>query len=171
MDPALPNRLMLEIAICQEKMIVCEELAQHSENMEASAERSGHQYQLDREQADLERQVAEDDQYASAAIIPMLEGITPAQDVREELLEALLQGGGAVMGGQFTAVGHLPLLLLLQNNPMVQDWGSNLNGRITRKEEHLEYFRQMWGESLLDILRLREEVATLSRNRVSIGFL
>ena len=38
MDPALPDTLMLKIAICQEKMIVCEELAQHSENMEASAE-------------------------------------------------------------------------------------------------------------------------------------
>ena len=67
MDRAIPDRLRLEIAACQEEMIVCEELAQHSEDMEAGADRSGHQYQLDREQANLELQVAEDDQYASAA--------------------------------------------------------------------------------------------------------
>ena len=152
-------------------MIVCEKLAQHSEDMEAGADRSGHQYQLDREQANLELQVAEDDQYASAAIIPLLESITPVEDVRGELLEALHQGDGAARWGHFTAGRHLSILLLtlLQNNPLGQDWGSNFTGRITRKEQHLEYFRQMWGESLMDISRLKEEVATLSKNRVSIS--
>ena len=153
MDPAHPDTLMLKIAVCEEKIVVCEALAQHSEDLEVSAEESGQQYQVDREQADLELEVAENEQYSAAVIIPMLEDITPVRDVGEELLEALLQGGGAVMERQLTA-----------NNPLMQDWGGNLNVRVTRREEQLEFFRQMWGESLLDILRLREEVATLSRN-------
>ena len=170
---ALSERLRLEIAACQEKLIVCEKLAQNSEDMEAGADRSGHQYQLDKEQADLELQVAEQDHYASGAIIPLLESITPVEDVRGEILEALHQGDGAAKWGHFTAGRHLSILLLtlLQNSSVGQDWGNIVTGRIKRKEQHLQYFRQMREESLMDISRLKEEMAILSRNRVSIRFL
>ena len=152
---------------------MCEKLAQHSEDIEAGADSSGHQHQLDKEDADLELKVAEDDLYASEAIIPCLESITPVEDVRGELLEALHQGDGGARWRHFTAGRHLSILLLtlLQNSSVRQDWGSILTGRIKRKEQHLEYFRQMREESLMDISRLKEEMTILSRNRVSIIFL
>ena len=124
MDPSHPDTLRLKISICEEKIVVCEALVRHAEDLEANAEESAQQYQVDREEADLELEVAENDQFAATVIIPMLEDIWPLQDVGEELLRALLQGGDAVRENRLTA-----------NSLILQDWRDNLNDRVTRVDE------------------------------------
>ena len=173
MNRAIHERLKGEIAACKEELIVCEKLAQHSEDIEARADSNGLQLQTDWQDAKLELQVAENDLCATEAIIPSLENITPVEDVRGELLEALHQGDGGARWRHFTAGRHLHILLLslLQNGSVRQDWGNVVAGRIRRKEQHLQYFKKMRQESLMDIARLKEEMTILSRNRVSRRFL
>ena len=124
MDPSHPDTLRLKISICEENIVVYETLVRHTENLEANAEECAQQYQVDREDADLELEVAENDQFAATVIIPMLEDIRPLQDVGEELLRALHQGGAAVAENRLTA-----------NNPILQDWRNNLDDRVTRVDE------------------------------------
>ena len=83
MDPSHPDTLLLKISICKEQIDVYKTLVRHTENLEANAEQYAEQYQEEREDADLELEVAENDQFAATVLIPMLEDIRPLQDVGE----------------------------------------------------------------------------------------
>ena len=83
----------MEIVACRQEIQECKEKAEEAERMEERFDRIGKELQEDWVDAEVTLQVTENDIDAANAIIPSLEQMSPIEEVKEELMEWLLQGG------------------------------------------------------------------------------
>ena len=144
------RRVKMEIVSYRQKIQDCKEKADEAERLEERYDKIGKELQEDLVDAEVTLEVTENDIAAANAIIPSLEQMDPIEEVKERLIEWLLQGGTRkVERGLFL---NRKLRQLLETEQ--------------RRKKHLSYFTQLKQDSMEEVQEWETEMVSILERKV-----
>ena len=131
--------------------------------LEGNADEMTRYYEEERVNAEDNLEVLLNDVTAANVLSEMLHNIRPLEDVGADIHRVICQEGIRFSCGGLAAA-------VIQNhriteNPVLQNWQTNLDTRITRLTTHLEYFKELLDSSEPYISVLRLDVENWTRDR------